>query len=101
MRDYLEIGSTPADEDCAQVGQPDYAEKARAECKRFIEQIERHYPSPELGYLKIKSNRHDFGTYYEVVAVYDNEDEASTQWAYAIEGDEKNVLANWDTSETV
>ena len=39
MRDYFSIGPTPSEEDCAQVGQPDYRRKAIAECQRFIELI--------------------------------------------------------------
>jgi len=96
MMDYLYIGSTPHDEDCVQVGSEDYANRARAECRLFALQILKHYPEPENGYLKIKANAHDFGTYYEVVAVYDVEDEESTNWAFDIESDALQVLANWD-----
>jgi len=32
MRDYFSIGQTPSEEDCAQVGQPDYRRKAMEEC---------------------------------------------------------------------
>ncbi len=94
--DYIHIGSVPVEEDCAQVGSHDYATKGRAECKRFMAQIQRHYPEPDNGYLKIKSNPHDFGTYYEVVAVFDENDEEATKWAFAVEGDEKDVLRVWD-----
>jgi hypothetical protein len=90
MRDYVVIGSTPTEEDCAQVGSADYATKARKECARFVAQIQRHYPEPDGGYLKIKSNPHDFGTSYEV------DDEEASRWAYDIEGDVKNVLMVWD-----
>jgi len=103
MRDFLYIGSTPHEEECAQVGQADYSIKAKAECKRFAEQIDRHYPLPDnasMGYLKIKANYHDFGTYYEVVAVFDDECELSTNWAFSIEADELGVLSNWDELET-
>jgi len=96
MKDYVVIGSTPTEEDCAQVGSADYATKARKECARYVAQIQRHYPEPDGGYLKIKSNPHDFGTYYEVVAVYEVDDEEASRWAYDIEGDVKNVLMVWD-----
>jgi hypothetical protein len=94
--EHLYIGSTPADEPCAQVGTADYSSKARAECKRFIAQIQRHYPEPDNGYLRIKSNPHDFGTYFEVVAVFDENDAQACAWAFAVEGDEKGVLQAWD-----
>ena len=97
MREYLTIGSTPHDEDCAQVGSADYTERAKHECELYSRQIIKHYGEPELGYLTTKKHAHDFGTYYEVSACYDPEDEESTTWAFDIEGDAKGVLATWDT----
>lgn len=94
--DYIHIGSTPHEEDCAQVGAPDYAQKARAECTRFRDQILRHYPEPDHGYLAVKGFSHDFGTYYEVIARFDDNDEDAVRWAFAIEADEKGVLARWE-----
>ena len=97
MKTYESIGCTPYDEPCAQVGSEGYAERARAECQRFMKQIAKHYPEPENGRLVVKIQRgHDFGAYYEVIAKYDDEDAESTAWAYDIEGDTKNVLANWE-----
>ena len=40
-RDYIDIGSAPANEDCAQVGSPDYHETGRKECARFLDLIRR------------------------------------------------------------
>jgi hypothetical protein len=98
MRTYLELGPTPAEESCAQVGDPDYSTKARAECQRFVDQILRHYPDTDhSGYVTIKRFPHDFGTYYEVCAVYDEDDSASVDWAYDIEADKKGVLSRWDS----
>ena len=96
MRNFETIGCTPHDEPCAQVGSEGYAQRARVECQQFMKQITKHYPEPDNGWLKIKSFGHDFGTYYEVVACFDDEDEASTTWAYNIEGDTLGVLATWD-----
>ena len=96
MREYLEIGSAPHDEDCAQVGTEDYAKRAKRECSLFAQQILKHYGEPEYGYLTVKGHAHDFGTYYEVRACYDDEDEESTKWVFDIEGDVKGVLATWD-----
>lgn len=96
MKEYLDIGSTPHEEDCAQVGSEDYAKRAKRECSLFIEQIRKHYPEPDCGYLIIKGHPHDFGTYYEVRACYDDEDKESTEWAFDIEGDVKGVLCTWD-----
>ena len=51
---------------------------------------------PENGYLKIKANPHDFGTYYEVNAVYDMDDNEAYVWALSVERDEKGVLEFWE-----
>jgi hypothetical protein len=96
MREYMDIGSTPHEEDCAQVGSEGYAKRARQECALFAKQIIKHYGEPEHGYLTIKGHVHDFGTYYEVRVCYDDEDEESTNWAFDIEGDTKGVLTTWD-----
>ena len=93
-RDYIDIGPTPCEEDCAQVGQPDYATKARAECNRFIELIRRALgPEPEGARLAVKSNPHDFGPYYEVVCYYDTDNEEATRYAYRCEGE---APVRWD-----
>lgn len=99
MRDFLMIGSTPFEEDCAQVGSPDYTERARLECSVFKDQILRHYPFPEnenVCDVRIKANSHDFGTYYEVAVYYDPDHEPDVEWAFSVEGDDKGVLATWD-----
>lgn len=96
MREFLIIGSTPHGESCAQVGSDNYDSRARAECRLFMQQITKHYPEPENGYLKIKSNPHDFGTYYEVAAYYEDDDSIASEWAFDIESDKKNVLELWE-----
>jgi hypothetical protein len=96
MKDYLYVGPVPSEENCAQVGEDGYGKKARRECNMFANQIERHYPPPAKGYLQTKANPHDFGTYYEVVAVFDTEDEESVEWAFDVESDPKRVLRTWD-----
>lgn len=85
MKEYLSIGSTPCCEECASVGEPDYSTYARIECRAYMAQLQRLYPEPAKGYFKVKSFGHDFGTYYEVVAVYDPEDEEATSWAFDAE----------------
>ena len=88
MRDYMELGPTPAEEDCAQVGTPDYATRARAECQRFIETIRAICsPEPEGARLAVKGFEHDFGRYFEVVVYYDTDNEASMEYAWALEKD--------------
>jgi hypothetical protein len=88
MRDHLFIGSTPADEDCAQVGQPNYRREALAECRAFIEAIKKKLgPPPENAELAIKACPHDFGTYHEVVCYYEDTDRKSLDYALKCESD--------------
>jgi len=76
MRDYISIGSTPAGENCAQVGAADYHSTARRECRAFINQIRREFgQEPDGARLFIKSNPHDFGSYLEVCCEYDVPDD--------------------------
>ncbi len=96
MRDYINIGSSPCDEDCAQVGSEDYYIQAMNECKKFRDQIrEVCGPEPEnsSAKLRVKEFPHDFGTYYEVVCVYDDEDEIGMDYAFFVEG---NSPENWN-----
>jgi len=99
------IGESPWGETCAQLGSDDYHEQASAECRRFIEQIRRHYgKEPEGARLFIKRNPHDFGTYLSVECQFewdpsemDEDLTPSYDYALAIEGDDKKVLEYWDT----
>ncbi len=97
MRDYLSIGSAPAEEDCAQVGTPDYSERSREECARFIELIRKTCGEPPVGAsLVTKTFPHDFGSYREVCVVFDDENKAATEYAYKVEND---APATWDAAD--
>ena len=94
MKDYITIGCSPVDEDCAQVGQADYHERALAECKALIGQIRRVFgEEPEQAQLKIKAFPHDFGTYHEVVCYFNDDEDESMRYAFAVEG---RLPDNWD-----
>lgn len=72
MRDYLELGPTPAGESCQQVGMPTYNDiAARAECNSYKEMLEGLFPECEFA---VKSFPHDFGNYREVVVYLDKGD---------------------------
>jgi hypothetical protein len=98
MRDYLELDTVPTEEDCAYVNQPDYHARARREARAYINQILRHYPAPDYGDLCIKRNAHDFGEYLSIKIIFDDTDEESCNWAYAIEADRLGVLREWDAT---
>jgi hypothetical protein len=86
MKDYITIGSTPAGENCAQVGSPDYFERSKKEMKAYINQIRREFGSEPVGArLSIKSFPHDFGTYSEVICYYYDEIPESVDYALKAE----------------
>lgn len=94
MLDYVNIGSSPSGEDCAQVGSDDYYEKARIECRVFIHQLRRIFGEGRpSNALHIKHFPHDFGTYMEVVCMFNDEDEEAVNFAFNIEA---NTPEYWD-----
>lgn len=94
MKDFLSLGPTPHDEPCAQSGTPNYNRNSRIECLAVIQQIRRIFgPEPVGTRLKIQSNPHDFGTYYDTIVEFDDEHEASVKYAYLVESE---FPAKWD-----
>jgi hypothetical protein len=95
MSDYLNIGPGPWEEDCVQVNKDgDYTAAMRAECKRYIALIRKHLGmEPDGARLTVKGFPHDFGTYYEVVCVYNEDNEEAVEYALRCESD---APATWD-----
>lgn len=89
MRDFIYIGSVPSEEECAQAGSPDYEERSHLELQQFKRMLETAFP---LVNFRIKRQSHDFGSYSEIVAYYDDEDEAQTEQAY----DAECHFEHWD-----
>ncbi len=88
MRDFIVVGETPLDEDCAQVGESDYHRKALRECQRFIQLLRDTFgPKPEGAALRIKSFEHDFGTYHEVVCWFNPELPGFVDYAFRCESE--------------
>jgi hypothetical protein len=96
----IELGSSPSDEACAQVGHADYLERSRTECKVFRSQILRHYPRPEgleqQAGLGIASHPHELGNYRTVDVAYDPFSVRATQWASLVDSDPLGMLTRWD-----
>jgi hypothetical protein len=89
--DYLEIGSTPCDEPCVPAGSD--SSLAKKECRALMNQLKRMYGEPpETARFKIKSNPHDFGTYYELSVVYAIDNEEGMNYALKCE----SLPENWD-----
>ena len=94
MTEQLEIGSTPYDETCSQLGSDNYAAQSRAECRAFIAQLLRAFGKPPEGCrYRTLSFEHDFGTYHEVGLVFDGDSEACWDYVMRVEG---NIPAKWD-----
>jgi hypothetical protein len=93
MKEYLELGSAPADEDCIQVGDNDYVPAMLKDCKRYKEQLTKQFLNiPDSCSFSIKQFPHDFGSYYEVVIYYDPNIPASIDFAFNVEN---NLPNNW------
>ena len=86
MRELMDLGvTTPALEDCAQVGSRayDYLDRARKEARVLIDLIRRVVgPEPQGASLGTKLHEHDFGQYMTVVVRYDADNPAAVQFAY-------------------
>lgn len=93
--DYIYLSPTPVEEDCAQVGEPDFRKKATKEMTAFCNQLYREFPEArEKGvYFRIKWQNHDFGEYGEVVATYEMDDSDAMEFALHVE---RNIPERWD-----
>ncbi len=90
--DYLNIGSTPTDEPCAQIDSPNCSILSHIEARVFINQLYRQFPTSDI-HLKVKTFAHDFGNYIEVIVLFDENNPKSIDQAYDIEA---NTPSNWD-----
>ena len=70
--DYIVFGSNGF----AQVGDPDYSAKNKIELRILVDFFKENYPIPKpfvsMAYYSRKSFSHDFGTYHEIVLIYDD-----------------------------
>jgi hypothetical protein len=92
-REYIDIGGTPAEEDCAQTGiTENYEHLNRLECRAYIMALRRVHGDPPAGAeIKIHVNPHEMGSYREVRCVFDPEDPAAVAYADKV----GNGLARW------
>ncbi len=96
---YISLGSSPYEEDCAQIGRQGYETRALAECNAYLHQMERiaraagfTLPNEKVE-LVIQPNAHDFGTYYEVNVRYDGDDEEVSRLVIFLDS---NNPTSWD-----
>lgn len=91
----MNIGPAPCEESCAQVGQADYEERSRRECRIFQRMLERMRPLADgiPAQYVVRSFPHDFGSYREVCVRYEETDARACEHAFEVEG---NTPAEWD-----
>lgn len=98
-RRYVELGSSPAEEPCAQVGTPDYAARAASEMSRYRELLRTKLgPEPEGAALGVRWESHDFGRYGELVCYYSPVYPDSVAYAFACES---HGPATWTDNASV
>ena len=77
MRDYMELGSSPAGEECVQLDEnnPEYYSQMSEECHRYKEMLKKRFPIPNHINCRfgIKSFPYENGAYQEVVVYFDDE----------------------------
>ena len=93
--EYIEIGPTPNEEDCAQVGTDNFSEIAQEEMDAYINQLNRMFPEAiEKGIrFKAKWFPHDFGRYGEVCMFWNTDNLEADEYVYFID---KNTPSRWD-----
>ena len=93
--EYMEIGSSPYDELCAQLGFDNYRKDATKEMDAYINQLNRLFIEAKNYGITFKQKwfNHDFGTYGEVCMSWNPENEIANTYVYEIES---NLPSNWD-----
>jgi len=91
------LDSSPAEEDCAQVGSENYLQCAATECNIYKKQLERLFPIPpnleyEVSFM-VKFNRYESGGYYEAVLRYNDANSDAIKFAFEVEN---NAPGHWD-----
>lgn len=93
--EYIEIAPAPVEEECAQVGEANFRERATVEMDAFINQLYREFPdaSDKGVVFRKKWFNHDFGGYGYVVAYYEDSSSESADYAFNVEA---NTPGFWD-----
>lgn len=98
MKDFLYLGSAPISEDCVQIDQSvNYLPKMIEECYRYADLLRMKFPIPKelIGKVaySLKKENHEFGTHYEVIINFDDEDDKAMDFAYNVES---NLPEKWE-----
>lgn len=99
MLDKMELGPVPCDEECQQLGIDYDPIRAKAECRAYVNMLQRVFGDPPEGArFGVVGCQHDFGTYYEACVKYDDEIKEAIDFAYDVE---KNLPQYWDEDACV
>lgn len=95
MISEFSLGTTvPHEEPCIQLGKPNYSAFSKMEANALTEQIVRELGEPPGGCkMKLSTNPHDFGTYYDVVLEYDDSKADNVEWMLKVES---SIPYKWD-----
>jgi hypothetical protein len=97
QKDVIFLGPAPAEEECAQIGDNDYHDRALRECREFITAIRKVCgEEPEGARLRVMREAHDFGFYLEVAIEYDGSSREAAE--YASRCDERAPVT-WDAAD--
>lgn len=100
MVDYYDFDATPCEEPCAQTGSNEYdhIQMQKIEIEVFLEHIQRNIGKPPKGFIRWKkaANPHDFGTYYTLQVVYDENTAGETFWNWINKIDS---IQTWDRQD--
>jgi len=88
LDDYINIGSSPVEEDCVQIGEINYMSRSLIECALFLKAIRNKLGTEPVGArLMTKRFTHDFGTYHEVVCMFQTGNEKAMEYAFKCESE--------------
>lgn len=86
------LGPVPYEESCQQVGTPSYDPvRAKHECNVYKNMLQRLFPPPEGGSIRVKGFPRDGYTCLELIACFS--DATSEKWASDLEN---NASETWD-----
>lgn len=95
MREFEYINTTPSQEVCIQLGNPNYQTEVKLEIRAFIDQLKRGFGEPPAGVeFRTNSNNHDLGTYYDIRIDFNDEKEEHIKYVINLID---QLPEKWDT----
>jgi hypothetical protein len=89
MRDFIELGPTPTDEESSQMGQENFYEMNKIECEVYRRQLQQMFPNVNF---RTKLFPYEPEEYREVVVVFDDDNPESVDGAFRVEA---NLPDRW------